>query len=208
MRDRLPEALRVYVTAMRYPVGVEFDRGPEWARHILNPGWAGVGAFALRRGTPPPAPGNGWLDAPPPGSTLIGVGYAYTGRRGQWWHDQVRRGLHASTDAVGRRRDDSVLDDYAELAELHVRPEAQGHGIGERLLVRLMTGRGEGAMLLSTPEVAGGTNRAWRLYRRHGFTDVLRGFRFDGDERPFAVLGTELPAVRPGASPRGDAERT
>ena len=45
-------------------------------------------------------------------------------------------------------------------------------------------------MLLSTPE---GENRAWRLYRRLGFTDVLRNYRFTGDPRPFGVLGRDLP---------------
>ena len=48
-------------------------------------------------------------------------------------------------------------------------------------------------MLLSTPEVAGEDNRAWRLYRRLGFEDVLRDFTFAGDRRPFAVLGRVLP---------------
>ena len=49
-------------------------------------------------------------------------------------------------------------------------------------------------MLLSTPE---GENRAWRLYRRLGFTDVLRNYRFTGDPRPFGVLGRDLPLTSP-----------
>ena len=48
-------------------------------------------------------------------------------------------------------------------------------------------------VLLSTPEVPREESRAWRLYRRVGFTDVLRHFHFPGDERPFAVLGRDLP---------------
>ncbi|SLJ82238.1 acetyltransferase [Mycobacteroides abscessus subsp. abscessus] len=48
-------------------------------------------------------------------------------------------------------------------------------------------------MLLSTPEVAREENRAWRLYRRAGFTDVIRDFVFAGDTRPFAILGRRLP---------------
>jgi ribosomal protein S18 acetylase RimI-like enzyme len=51
-------------------------------------------------------------------------------------------------------------------------------------------------MLLSTPE---GENRAWRLYRRLGFTDVLRNYRFTGDPRPFGVLGRDLPLDPPTA---------
>ena len=53
-------------------------------------------------------------------------------------------------------------------------------------------------MLLSTPEYgARPPGRAWRLYRRLGFRDVLRDHRFTGDSRPFAVLGRELPLDPP-----------
>ena len=51
--------------------------------------------------------------------------------------------------------------------------------------------------MLSTPEVAQEDNRAWRLYRRLGFEDVLRHFTFAGDRRPFAVLGRRLPLDGP-----------
>jgi ribosomal protein S18 acetylase RimI-like enzyme len=40
----------------------------------------------------------------------------------------------------------------------------------------------------------GQAGRAWRLYRRFGFEDVLRHFHFPGDDRPFAVLGRQLRA--------------
>jgi len=50
-------------------------------------------------------------------------------------------------------------------------------------------------VLLSTPEADEQASRAWRLYRRFGFTDVLRDFIFPGDERAFAILGRELPVV-------------
>ena len=53
-------------------------------------------------------------------------------------------------------------------------------------------------MLLSTPEVPGEDNRAWQLYRRMGFEDVLRRFTFLGDSRRFAVLGRGLPLSGPG----------
>ena len=57
-------------------------------------------------------------------------------------------------------------------------------------------------MLLSTPEHgAAPPGRAWRLYRRLGFRDVLRDHRFTGDSRPFAVLGRELP-LPPDRAPR------
>jgi ribosomal protein S18 acetylase RimI-like enzyme len=47
--------------------------------------------------------------------------------------------------------------------------------------------------LLSTPEADEQRSRAWRLYRRFGFVDVLRNFHFPGDDRPFAILGRALP---------------
>ncbi len=79
------------------------------------------------------------------------------------------------------------------MTELHVHPSAQGHRLGERLLRRLLADRPERGVLLSTPEVSEEDNRAWRLYRRTGFRDVVRHFTFAGDRRPFAVLGRGLP---------------
>ena len=77
---------------------------------------------------------------------------------------------------------------------MHIHPNWQGHGLGEALLRELARDRTERRMLLSTPE---GENRAWRLYRRLGFTDVLRNYRFTGDPRPFGVLGRDLPLAPP-----------
>ena len=71
--------------------------------------------------------------------------------------------------------------------------ESQGRGLGEALARRLLGRRPEANVLLSTPEIDAEDNRAWRLYRRLGFTDVIRGYRFPGDPRPFAVLGRSLP---------------
>jgi ribosomal protein S18 acetylase RimI-like enzyme len=65
--------------------------------------------------------------------------------------------------------------------------------LGEALTRRLLTGREESHVLLSTPEINGESNRAWRLYRRLGFTDVIRGYHFAGDPRAFAILGRSLP---------------
>jgi ribosomal protein S18 acetylase RimI-like enzyme len=85
---------------------------------------------------------------------------------------------------------DAWLTDYFELTELHVLPRAQGRGLGEDLLRRLMEGVPSSRVLLSTPE---GPSKAWKLYRRVGFVDVLRHYQFTGDPRPFAVLGRVLP---------------
>jgi ribosomal protein S18 acetylase RimI-like enzyme len=122
---------------------------------------------------------------------LLGVAYGYEGAEDQWWQQQVVRGLHR----VGFPRDeaDRLMGDYFELTELHIHPSAQGRGLGEALARRLLDGRREANVLLSTPETNGEANRAWRLYRRLGFTDIIRGYHFAGDPRAFAILGRTLP---------------
>lgn len=182
MRRRLTEALSVYVAAMGYPRGTELHRAPMWAEHILRPGWRAVGALA-------PEGDEGHRP-------LVAIAYCYRGAPHQWWHQQVRDGMRRA--GWSHERSEAMLADYVELTELHVSPEAQGHRLGERLLLALLDGRRESAVLLSTPEVAGEDNRAWRLYRRMGFVDVVRRFHFAGDSRPFAVLGRELPLTERG----------
>lgn len=176
LRARLSEALDIYVTAMRYPPGTAEQRAPMWLAHMLRQDWRCVGA----------------LDA---NGALVGISYGYRGAAGQWWHEQVRRGLLVSTGAASV---DTWMTDYFELTELHVRPTAQGRGLGEGLLRHLLGGVRASTTLLSTPE---GRSRAWRLYRRVGFEDVLRDYLFAGDPRPFAVLGRRLPLDPPPTSP-------
>ncbi len=166
LRERLDEALRIYVTAMRYPPGTARHRSPMWLEHMLRAGWLCMAAFEA--------------------DTLVGIGYGYRGAPGQWWHDEVHRGLRV-IDPVAAQRE---LADYFELTELHVHPDAQGRGIGTALLTELLSRVDAPRALLSTPE---GPTRAWRLYRRFGFTDLLRHYHFTGDSRDFAVLGRSLP---------------
>jgi ribosomal protein S18 acetylase RimI-like enzyme len=119
------------------------------------------------------------------------VAYGYRGAPDQWWQQQVSRGLHR----IGFPRDQSarLMSDYFELTELHIHPSAQGRGLGEALARRLLADRGEANVLLSTPELNGEDNRAWRLYRRLGFADIIRDYHFAGDPRAFAILGRPLP---------------
>lgn len=182
LRARLTEALDIYVTAMRYPKSTTEQRAPMWLTHMLRDGWRCVAA----------------IDA---NDRLLGISYGYRGSPGQWWHEQVRRGLliTAGTAAV-----ETWTRNYFELTELHVRPDAQGHGIGEGLLRLLLEGVPDKATLLSTPE---GPTRAWALYRRVGFVDVLRDFLFAGDPRPFAILGRTLPLDPPPPRPAPNAGR-
>jgi len=78
-----------------------------------------------------------------------------------------------------------------------VRPDAQGRGLGARQLATLLSGARQSTVVLSTPEADESRSRAWRLYRRFFFSDVLRHFYFPGDDRPFAVLGRQLPLSAP-----------
>jgi ribosomal protein S18 acetylase RimI-like enzyme len=168
LRARLSEALSLYVTAMHYPAGTAEQRAPMWLAHMLRVDWRCVAA----------------LDAE---DRMIGIAYGYRGAAGQWWHEQVRRGI---IERSGLDLANQWLDDYFELTEVHVHPAAQGRGVGGGLLRRLLSEVVAGKVLLSTPE---GPSRAWRLYYRMGFTDVLRNYRFTGDPRPFGVLGRTLP---------------
>ncbi len=179
MAHRLGDALAVYVDAMRYPRGTEDQRASMWLEHTRRDGWKAVAAVEHTDGAA--------LTAAP----LLGVAYGYCGAPDQWWQQQVVAGLHrVGTDGS---RIAELMTSYFELTELHIHPRTQGRGLGEALTRRLLAGRGESHVLLSTPEINGESNRAWRLYRRLGFTDVIRGYHFAGDPRPFAILGRSLP---------------
>lgn len=175
LRERMGEALTVYIDAMGYPPGTRSHRAPLWAEHAMRPGWAAVGG----------------LSGDSSRQSLVGIAYGYRSARGQWWSEEVRTGLLAA----GRSpvEVDGVLEGAFELTELHVLPGQQGRRLGERLLRTLLAGRTEPRVVLSTPEVSDTDNRAWRLYRRVGFADLLRHHRFTGDPRPFAVLARDLP---------------
>lgn len=200
----LDPAIHTYVTAMRYPRGTEHTRSGLWRDHLARPGWTAVAALTEASPTELFRPAYsrlrvncGWTSDR---EILVGIAYGYTGSRDQWWNRQLRLGL------AGRgcppEQIESIASNYFELTELHVHPSAQGRGLGEALLTRLVADRPEAQILLSTPEIHGESNRAWSLYRRMGFGDVLRHYTFAGDPRPFAFLGRALPLTPPGpASP-------
>lgn len=200
MERRLNDALGVYVDAMRYPRGTENQRASMWLEHTRRRGWQAVAAFEVV--TPEDAPatdaivtdegaGGGLSAAELSAAPMLGVAYGYPGAPGQWWQQQVVLGLQRS--GFPPHAIDRLMTSYFELTELHTHPRAQGRGVGEALLRRLLARRGEEHVLLSTPETNGEANRAWRLYRRLGFTDVIRGYYFAGDPRAFAILGRALP---------------
>src|SRR3954463_15516777 len=166
---RLDDVVAVYGEAMGYRQELLQTRRGDTAAPARRPGFRAVAPLA-------------------PDGRLAGFGYGYTSGSGQWWHDQVRSAL----DEPSREH---WLSDCFEVVELHVRPAAQGHGVGARQLRALLAMADGKTVLLSTPEADEQRSRAWRLYRRYGFVDVLREFMFPGDERAFAILGRGLPLV-------------
>jgi ribosomal protein S18 acetylase RimI-like enzyme len=189
MERRLGDALGVYVEAMRYPRGTENQRAAMWLEHVRRRGWQGAAVVEAEAAGGPggPAPAAADLSNAP----LLGVAYGYPGAPGQWWQQQVVLGLQRG--GLPAQEIARLMSSYFELTELHIHPRAQGRGLGEALARRLLAGRAEKNVLLSTPETNGESNRAWRLYRRLGFTDIIRRYHFAGDPRAFAILGRALP---------------
>jgi ribosomal protein S18 acetylase RimI-like enzyme len=189
MERRLVDALAVYVDAMRYPRGTENQRAAMWLEHSRRRGWQGAAVVdaEVDEGANGAMPSAAELCNAP----LVGVAYGYPGAPGQWWQQQVVQGLQRG--GLPPQEITRLMNSYFELTELHIHPSAQGRGLGEALARRLLAGRGEQNVLLSTPETNGESNRAWRLYRRLGFTDIIRRYHFAGDPRAFAILGRKLP---------------
>lgn len=159
------DAMGIYVRAMGYRPTVGKQRAVSARRHASNEGFETRAAVSAD-------------------GSLVGFGYGYTSRPGQWWHDLVRRALPEQAIANG------WLADAFELSELHVDPAWQGRGLGRELLLQLADAIPHTAILLSTPDAE---TRAFRLYHGLGFVDLRRRYRFPGDDRPFAVLGARLP---------------
>ena len=190
MERRLSDALGVYVDAMRYPRGTENQRAAMWLEHTRRRGWQAVAAVEIPEAAAPVeiAEGStGELSNAP----LLGVAYGYPGAPGQWWQQQVVLGLQRG--GLPPQEIARLMNSYFELTELHIHSRAQGRGLGEALARRLLACRSEQNVLLSTPETNGEANRAWRLYRRLGFIDIIRRYYFAGDPRAFAILGRALP---------------
>lgn len=163
---RVEDLMAIYVRAMDYPSYAGRQRAITARRHADNDGFACRAAVRTD-------------------GLLVGFGYGYRTRPGQWWHDVVR-------GAVAAEVAQAWLPDAFELSELHVLPECQGLGTGRRLLCELAAALPHRAVVLSTPD---GDTRAFRFYRRLGFVDLARHHLFPGDARPFAVLGARLPLV-------------
>ena len=113
---------------------------------------------------------------------LVGFGYGYRGRRGEWWHDIV-------VEALGRETAERWMHDAFELAELHVQPDRQGQGLGRQILDRILADATGETVVLSTHDRE---SAARRLYRSTGFVDLLGGFVFPGSAEVYAIMGRDL----------------
>ena len=181
---RLDQLIRVYAAAMRPPPHMLTGRRSIMERHATYPDFRALTVTENGSGEP------------------VGFGYGFRGEAGQWWHDTVARGVAA---AHGTAAAASWLDDSFEVAELHVAPDHQGHGVGAGLLLQLASGRPERTALLSTRDA---NSPARRLYRGVGFRDLLTGFAFfPGSEPPYAVMGAELPLRARSGRPRSARPR-
>jgi GNAT superfamily N-acetyltransferase len=164
----VPALLEVYDEAMRPPAEQLPGRAAIMDGHASYPGFRSI--VALR------------------GGDAVGFAYAFHGRPGQWWHDTVVEGLRAHGRSREARR---YLSDPLEIAEVHVRPDAQGRGVGRAMLHALCRNRPERTAVLSTRE---GPSVARHLYRSCGFTEVLEHFTFPGSPgQPFAIMAARLP---------------
>ena len=115
---------------------------------------------------------------------LAGFCYGFRGRAGQWWHDTVGRGVG------GGERAADWLDNCREIAELHVRPDVQGQGLGRALLRAALAGAVERTAALSVLDAQDSPAR--HLYDQEGFIPLLEQFRFPGNTTSYAVLAKRL----------------
>ncbi len=114
---------------------------------------------------------------------LAGFCYGYRGADGQYWHDAVVR-------ALGPAEGPRWFGSCREIAELHVRPDAQGRGLGRLLLRAALEGATERTAALSVLDAT--DSPAQNLYRSEGFAAVLPGFRFPGNPLSYAVMAKPL----------------
>jgi GNAT superfamily N-acetyltransferase len=152
-------AAHIYGEAMRRPPELVVQRREIMQSHVRREGFRAVAA---------------WVDG-----EVVGFGYGYRGRAGEWWHDIVAKALDPG-DA------DEWLADAFELAELHLLPAHHGGGIGRSMITTLLDGVATRTVVLSTHDRE---SPARSLYRSEDFQDLLTGFVFPGSAEVYAVMG-------------------
>ncbi len=115
---------------------------------------------------------------------VVGFGYGYTSKPGQWWRDVVE-------EALSKENAKKWLADAFELVELAVLPSMQGHGIGGRIHDELLRGLPHRTAVLSTFQAE---SPALKLYRNRGWITLLWDFDFPGAPRPILIMGLDLRA--------------
>jgi ribosomal protein S18 acetylase RimI-like enzyme len=166
------EAASIYGAAMDRSPEVVIQRRDIIAAHVTYGGFLCSGAFDDAASATPGEMSD----------QLVGFGYGYRGVAGQWWHDIV-------VGALGRQNARRWLHDGFELAELHVHPDHQGHGLGRTLLTDVLSRTDAAHAVLSTPDTE---SPARNLYRSYGFIDLCRDFRFPGSPESYAIMGVDL----------------
>ncbi|MEV7802579.1 GNAT family N-acetyltransferase [Microbispora sp. NPDC088329] len=169
-RAVLDTVLEIYTVAMRPPSDQLAGRLAIMRNHATYPDFACVLAE----------------DTQEPGG-VAGFAYGFHGGRGQWWHDVVRGALQ---DRAGPVVAEDWFGDALEIAEIHVRPEHQGRGIGRRLIHALCEDRPERTAVLSTHDAP---TVARHLYRDVGFADLMTRFVFPGGYEEYVIAGVRLP---------------
>ena len=166
-----PQLVEIYIEAMNYRPDILHSRIAGWRNDLIRPGFSALIATH----------DNG----------TVGVAYGFLGSPDNWWDAELRRGLRLQGGPTEKQWD--IVRNYFELAEIHILPQYQGHGLGRQLLEGLLWNAPAHYALLSTPEVPNEDNGAFRLYRSAGFFDIIRNHRYPADTRPFAILGAALP---------------
>ena len=125
---RLDDVVAVYGEAMGYRKELLQTRRGYIGSHVRRPGFRAVATLTAE-------------------GRLAGFGYGYTSAAGQWWHDQVRSALDEPSRGYW-------LTSCFEVVELHVRPVAQGHGVGARQLRALLRAAVHGNVKVMLPMVS------------------------------------------------------
>jgi ribosomal protein S18 acetylase RimI-like enzyme len=115
---------------------------------------------------------------------LAGIAYGYRGETGQWWHDMV------AAEMTADQRRTWLAPGHFELAELAVRPDLRGRGIGGGLHDAVLEGE-DGPALLSTQV---DNEPALALYRGRGWTPVVPAIEFEWGT--YCVMGLAAPSGR------------
>lgn len=117
---------------------------------------------------------------------LVGFSYGYSSQPGLWWREQIAAPLSPE------ERDEWLADAF-EVAELHVHPTAQGHGLGSQLHDHLIQSQSHRTAVLS---VMHRSERARQLYTSRGWETLVKDLRFSTEPAtPFSLLGLRRPVA-------------